>query len=248
VLKFHFHTVSQKQVNLFKEEKRLFDLERQKIPEELQADLAFEFQAYMHQRIIEAQQEMSRENNFTFDGEEATNQAGHIANMSNQLRALLYSIRLETLQHAAQDHGINDLRKCPHCGQVWAKLVGCDGATTCGQMIGGADSRRNGVMATFTFQFRTDTQANSFTISQSGEKKAKIREGTEKIGNAGCGNTINWKAMKPVPVPEEFLEGAIGVSTKDVDVLPKEAGNVKAKIASFLNMGVKKENIHVNKK
>ena len=65
---------------------------------------------------------MIRENNFTFYGDGAANEAGHIANMTNQLRAILYDIRMETLSQGASDHGVNELRKCPHCGVTWAKI------------------------------------------------------------------------------------------------------------------------------
>ena len=43
-------------------------------------------------------------------------------NISLQLRAILHDIRIETINYATVDHGVNDLRKCPHCGLVWAKI------------------------------------------------------------------------------------------------------------------------------
>ena len=76
----------------------------------------------MVEMIEEAKKVMARENNFTFLGEAADNEAGHVANMANQLRAILHDIRIETLNFAAVDHGVNDLRRCPHCGLVWAKV------------------------------------------------------------------------------------------------------------------------------
>ena len=101
----------------------------------------------MTEMIEEAKKVMARENNFTFMGEAADNEAGHVANMANQvlmlphdefrqqiiimiieinillqLRAILHDIRIETMNYATVDHGVNDLRKYPHCGEVWAKI------------------------------------------------------------------------------------------------------------------------------
>ena len=115
---------TKKQVELFKSIKRAFDEQKKNFPPEEEADLLFEFQAWMTEMITAAQESVARENNFTFAGEDATNQAGHIANMSNQLRAVLYDIRIETLNSGAVGHGVNELRKCPHCGLIWAKIGG----------------------------------------------------------------------------------------------------------------------------
>ena len=89
-----------KQVDLFKEIMKSFYEQRQRFPQGVQADLTFEFQAWMCDQIVEAQQRMTQENNFEFTGEEALFEAGHIANMTNQLRGLLYNIRIETMSFA----------------------------------------------------------------------------------------------------------------------------------------------------
>ena len=54
----------------------------------------------MLDQITEAQKRMTQENNFEFTGEEALFEAGHIANMTNQLRGLLYNIRIEAMNFA----------------------------------------------------------------------------------------------------------------------------------------------------
>ena len=114
---------TKKIVDIFKGIKASFDEQRSKIPIESEADLLFEFQAFMTDYIIKAKQQLTDENNFTFLGAGAANEVGHVANMTNQLRAVLYDIRIETLQQATNEHGVNDLRKCPHCGEIWA-LIG----------------------------------------------------------------------------------------------------------------------------
>ena len=47
------------------------------------------------------------------------NEAGHVANMTNQLRAVLYDIRMETMGYAKNCTTDDFLRKCPHCGEIW---------------------------------------------------------------------------------------------------------------------------------
>ena len=86
-------------------------------------DLLFEYQAWIEDKILDAQKTVSEENGFTFYGENMMNEAGHIANMTNQLRAILFQVRTDILGHK-KGHGISDLRRCPHCGLVWAKMEG----------------------------------------------------------------------------------------------------------------------------
>ena len=120
------------EVTRFRAIKRAFDIERLAYGNKDQVDLAFEFQAYMADEITRAQKRMSEKNSFTFSGEKAANEAGHIANMTNQLRVVLFDIRKECLKYQS-DQNASELRKCPHRGQVWAKVEGCDGQTTCGK-------------------------------------------------------------------------------------------------------------------
>ena len=56
-----------KQVELFRKIKRAFDEKRRSVPAEQQADLAFEFQAFMTEQINLAKQAMTSENNFDFN-------------------------------------------------------------------------------------------------------------------------------------------------------------------------------------
>ena len=113
---------ARKQVDTFNNIKISFDKQRLHFDKKDEPDLLFEFQAYMTDLITKAQKDMSEENEFTFSGDGAPNELGHLANMTNQLRAILYDIRIETLRHAANDHGVYDVRSCPHCGEVWALI------------------------------------------------------------------------------------------------------------------------------
>lgn len=31
-------------------------------------------------------------------------------------------------------HCYNYIKKCPHCGEIWMKVAGCNGETTCGRI------------------------------------------------------------------------------------------------------------------
>ena len=69
--------------------------------------------------LFSAQKKVAEENNFSFIGESAINEAGHVANMTNQLRAVLYDIRMETMGYAKNSNINGRVRRCPHCAEVW---------------------------------------------------------------------------------------------------------------------------------
>ena len=133
--------------------------------------MLFEFQAWMTDSIIEAQKRVSDDNNFTFHGPLMANEAGHIANLTNQLKTVLLELRTRCL-HFTSSHGVNELRKCPHCGLVWAKVVGCTGATSCGKMVNSIDVRNKGTGVMATFAFVWDESAAVLAITRKGERHA----------------------------------------------------------------------------
>ena len=98
-------------------------------------------------------------------------------------------------------------------------------------------ANNNGVMATFKFRLRTSNVLESFVIEQSGKKEV-LR--TEKSGGkgAGCGRTIAWKSMAPVQPPPEIKEATI--NTKDVNVVPRAARNVRERVNNIIK-GIKLE-------
>ena len=94
-------------------------------------------------------------------------------------------------------------------------------------------------MATFTFSLRTGNELESFSIEQSGEKRARsalVNPGgnPEKRKSAGCGASIKWTGMAPVSIPPELME-AKTVTTKDVLVVPREARNIKEEVTKKIN-------------
>jgi len=219
------------EVKKFSDKKRAFDEERKAFSGKDLVDLVFEFQAYMTDEIIEAQKRMSKTNNFTFEGDGAANEAGHIANMVNQLRMVLYDIRTECLGYQSE-HGVSELRKCPHCGIIWTKVEGCEGATTCGNRPSNVNDVRDPAYAelgTFLFRWRDDGR---LSITKASRKTVKSQRSSRP--QFGCGKSINWKEMATVAVPSEFSE-TVKVGTSDITVLPPTATNFQKELSGKID-------------
>ena len=229
-------TLTAREVEAFLDLKANFDDARTAFNARDQVDLIFEFQAYMEQQITLSQQSMAEEFNFSFLGQNAANEAGHVANMTNQLRVILQAIRIEALSYQS-DHGANDLRQCPHCGLLWAKVEGCDGGTTCGSIPATPNDLRDqsyGVMATFDFSWMKGNKAKKgkLNIRKNGTKKVKTQQRAHSRG-LGCGASITWNAMRHAPVPPEFMQGEI--TTEDVKDIPPVASGFRKTVATMLN-------------
>lgn len=219
------------EVKRFSDKKRAFDEERKAFSGKDLVDLVFEFQAYMTDEIVEAQKRMSKTNNFTFEGDGAANEAGHIANMVNQLRMVLYDIRTECLGYQSE-HGVSELRKCPHCGIIWTKVEGCEGATTCGNRPSNVNDVRDPAYAelgTFLFRWRDDGR---LSITKFSRKTVKSQRSSRP--QFGCGKSINWKEMATVAVPSEFSE-TVKVGTSDIKVLPPTATNFQKELSGKID-------------
>ena len=52
----------------------------------------------------------------------------------------------------------NMIRECQYCGEIWVKVSGCDGNTTCGNRDSGADVIQNGSVNTFSGVVWTETE------------------------------------------------------------------------------------------
>ena len=144
----------------------------------------------MTDSIVGAQERVSEDNNFQFDGPLMANEAGHIANLTNQLRTVLLELRTRCL-HFTSNHGVNELRKCNFCGLVWAKVVGCTGSTTCGELVNSFDVRKiddnkkaTGVMATFTFKWDDQVDWGGFNSMRS--FITKLPSGTMFVRQRHC--------------------------------------------------------------
>ena len=219
------------EVKNFSEKKKAFDEARKSFSGKDLVDLVFEFQAYMTDEIVQAQKRMSEKNKFTFCGDGAANEAGHVANMVNQLRMVLYDIRTECLGYQSE-HGVSELRKCPYCSTIWAKVEGCEGDTTCGSRPSTVNDFRDSAYAVLgTFSFRWLDNGN-LEITKSGDKTVKSQMNSSSA--IGCGKTINWKKMATVSVPSEFSE-TVKVGTSDIKVLPPTASRFNEQLSNKID-------------
>ena len=222
------------EVGRFRRMKRDFDVKRQKYGDKDQVDLVFEFQAHMTDEITRAQQRMTESCGFNFFGEKASNEAGHIANMANQLRVALYDIRTECLKYQA-DQSASELRRCPHCGHVWARVEGCNSDTICGNRPSTVNDMRSSeyaVLSTFTFIWSDD----SLDILRSGEKKVSSNMDPNRHRDnpgEGCGKSITWTEMPKANVPPEFREAA-KISTNDIKVVPPQASTFQHELSAMI--------------
>ena len=218
------------EVKKFSAMKKNFDEARLGFTGKDLVDLVFEFQAYMVDQIVEAQKRLSEKNNFTFYGDGAANEAGHVANMVNQLRTILYDIRADCVG-LQSEHGVSQLRKCPHCGLVWTKVEGgCDSRTTCGNRPSNVnDSLSVSVLATFSFEWI----GNKLNIAKAGKKNVKSQKSSSS-NFVGCGKTIIWSEMATVAVPPEFSE-TVKICTNDVKMLPPVASGFQEGLSNLLH-------------
>ena len=148
-------------------------------------DLVFELQAWMLEQVYSAQQRVAEENKFTFDGDEQVqaNEASHVANLTSQLRGVLMEVRILAFGYRCEIS--TELRKCPHCNTVWTKVEGCDGNTTCGNMVSvGLDTRFTS-LANFDFRFDGDHLHIVKRASRT------LQRQTASKSRAGCGQTIS---------------------------------------------------------
>ena len=224
------------EVKKFSNKKKAFDEARKAFSGKDLVDLAFEFQAYMTDEIVQAQKRMSETNKFTFQGDGAANEAGHVANMANQLRLVLYDIRTECLGYQSE-HGVSELRKCPHCGLVWTKVEGCDGSTTCGNRPNTVNDFRDpsfAVLGTFSFRWLEDGRLDITKVGNN-----TVTSERDSSANFGCGKSITWKEMATVSVPSEFSE-TVKIGTSDVKILPPTAANFKAELSEKLGASERK--------
>lgn len=163
-------------------------------------DQCFQFNTHMTARIPSLQAELSSE----FEWDLATDkgavtvdqQIGYVGYLAGQLRAELFSVRTILLNYHSNSE-VTDLRKCPHCGEVWGKWEGCDGQTTCGERPAMRQEFRNNQQATFTFHPGSYVPGKSkYLVERTGQRQAAATNADGK--GRGCGQTITWSTMSPV--------------------------------------------------
>lgn len=103
----------------------------------------------------------------------------------------------------------NSVRRCQYCNEIWVKVEGCDGTTTCGNIPGRVDqvgsyfrwmTRKVGGVIRFTKVKETGKSAN----------RANVHAATRNREPVGCGKQIVWKNQEVVS--QEELEKFYTVS------------------------------------
>ena len=213
--------VTKQEVNDYRELYNKFFEERAKFPSGDVVDLIFEFVAWMQERIYEAKVRVSTDLGFTFL-ENVADEVGHIASMTNQMATILKRLRTEALGFQA-GHGVDDLRRCNWCNQVWATSETCDDETTCGSRPTQPFDARSAVLGKFSFQW----DGSELSITRSGEIRLQARsESADTFPGIGCGRTITWALMPTVEVPAAFLRTE-PVNVNDVSRMPEVREHVR---------------------
>jgi hypothetical protein len=95
----------------------------------------------------------------------------------------------------------NALRRCQHCGEVWVKVEGCDGETTCGLVPETGDPY--GDESYFKYMWMKVGEA--WRPEKLGRRKntRAVREDSKTSAKqVGCGRPIVWKDQAIVPIAE----------------------------------------------
>jgi len=207
------------EVDMFRMAVQDFHHQLSELPAGDRPDAVFEFQAFMKEVIVDATRRVSERNGFDDDllsQHTRINAIGHLACLRGQLRSVLVSVRRLALQYQS-DAGVGDLRQCPHCGLVWAKVVGCPN-TTCGNLPKAPDVRRD-YMATFSFTI----SGGKLSMDRTGSRSVSVLGSdvqSQKAG-VGCGRAIRWDEMKPVRAPAGFQE-EVAPTAEDVALVATE--------------------------
>ena len=227
-------TTSQEEIERFEAMKNDFEEQSKTYPVDDQMSLTFEFNAWISQQYVEAQQRFSEKNNFTLYGPNMTSEAGHIANLSNQLLGFVQAVRMKTSAYLKDTAA--DFRKCPHCGLLWTKVEGCQGQTTCGARPYREKSdhaKDKDKMANFTFSW--DEKSKRLSIRKNEKKSGCAFEATQKESPRGCLKPITWTEMEPVTdIPDE-VKSCKDPYMGDLDQLPD---NAKERFANKYNAGL----------
>ena len=205
-----------REVARFKKMKEDFYRQRSTRDSEDQMNMTFEFQAWVFNEIAVAQKKLTSDQKFKLaEGEDLENEAGHIANMTNQLRKVLSDIRTEAAKYH-QKYEKSGFRSCPHCGEVWTKIEGCDQGTQCGNRPSdeNVDDQRRGEMSHFQFEWIYTTE--KLAIVKTGETQRR-----KKTADRSGWIWIRCCDMTPVNI---ILETSVeSSSTNDVPSLPPPA-------------------------
>lgn len=185
---------SRKEVSRFEKMKYDYCHQRRAYSPDDQMNMAFEFQAYMLDEIRQAERRLSAGNKFTFtEGPESASEAGHIENMTNQLRNAIGSVSAEAACYHKRI--IASTRKCPYCPAVWQEF---STPRTCGSVTTDtSDNLEEGLGQMSTFTFTWDFVNAKLIIEKVSKSEITADAENSNPEDLGCRNTIEWSLMAP---------------------------------------------------
>ncbi|KAL4485034.1 hypothetical protein ABPG72_014554 [Tetrahymena utriculariae] len=118
----------------------------------------------------------------------------------------------------------NLLKKCPNCGLIWLKVVGCDN-TTCGNRELGKDYYSGGrQFMKFQFDWR-----NLLWKKQKENITQKSGAYDSKVKGIGCGQPINWLTAPPISIETLKMLNDAGIN----DILADQKDQIEKQSKAF---------------
>jgi GTPase SAR1 family protein len=165
----------------------------------------------------------------------------HVLSFSNQIFHKFEDFRIKTEREIEvnltnYNGETNRFKKCPHCGLIWFKIVGCNGKVKCGNR----DKIRDkfyGIFKDYIVKYENKnleiqkidvnqqdkykgTEFTGLTNEETNKNIILQNEGKTLIRPLGCGNWITWKEMEDVT--EQVNEKLQSIPNRDYDVKFKE--------------------------
>ena len=116
----------------------------------------------------------------------------------------------------------NNIKKCPHCGEIWIRVEKCDNKTYCGNLPKSKDNNHNNKIF---LKYEISWSDKKYTYKKKSMPTLIIDKKTNFEGKKtlGCGNSIVWKDL-PYLTDEMLLQLFMVKSIEDVK---KIANDVK---------------------
>ncbi|KAL7461655.1 hypothetical protein ACHAXS_002063 [Conticribra weissflogii] len=170
-----------------------------------------EFQEYVYAAIQQSQRELDEKVYIPFrtrNGDAQLEFDDYTGFM--ELKKLIQAAHAEVRDHAKTlldtnpddtSDWRNSIRRCQYCGEVWVKVSGCDGETTCGAIPENGDQ---GGDSFIVYLWTTiDGVLRPFKETKRSKGRSAHRQvPVDSIKQIGCGRTIDWKNQAILPRKE----------------------------------------------
>lgn len=97
----------------------------------------------------------------------------------------------------------NALRRCQYCGEVWVRVEGCDGETTCGLIPQTGDPYGDESYISYTWAIVSGKRRpNKINKRKQKARAVSLETAVASTKQVGCGKTIVWKDQALVSITE----------------------------------------------